>query len=376
MRVGGKSKSRSKSKNIQGRKMLTTVELLKKLAAHRPVSGDLERVNAAVRELQGVLEGENVHTRCESLEGRLILYAATAPTAEPEVLLNAHLDVVPAEEATYSLREENGLLFGRGTHDCLGNSAVVASTLVRLNGKASVGAIFSTDEEVGGITTRTMVERGYRGRQLVLVLDGKGYAVTVAQKGILNVVLRAHGKACHAAEPWKGDNAIDKLLAGYVKARALFPPLQAGDEWHNTMAGTIIQAGSVANRVPEVAEMTLNIRFTKEKDAAGIVKQLETATDLEVVPHVDCLPLAFDRKTPAIRELVQFMHTYLKTTITVDRINGATDARHFARLGVPVAIIGVPGKDAHGAAECVDLDALRTYEDMLVAFLSARPAPP
>ena len=164
--------------------MRTAVELLRALAACRPVSADVPAVNSAVDLLWAELESAGLHTTVEELQNRRILFAATVANGKcPDVLLNAHLDVVPAEPDQFDIREENGRLYGRGASDCLGNCAVAAGVLNRLKGRASVGAIFSTDEEIGGETTAAMVERGYGATRLILVMDGGGYAVTVACHG-------------------------------------------------------------------------------------------------------------------------------------------------------------------------------------------------
>lgn len=351
-----------------------TKELMRRWMALRPVSADVPKVNAVVEDLRGYLAANGVAVEVEELAGLRILYASTRPGRIQDVLLNAHLDVVPAEDALFTLREENGKFFGRGVHDCLGNAAAMANLLVRLNGRASLGAVFSTDEEIGGASTAAMVARGYGARKIVLVLDGDGDAVTVAQKGIINVRLIAHGRACHAAEPWKGTNAIDLLLDGYAKVRTLFPPVRPEDSWHDTMAATIIGAGSVHNRVPETAGLNLNIRFTRPGDDAAIVDRIRAASGLEAVAHVDCQPLRFSGDTPAIRSLVQFMQDRRRRPIAVKHMNGATDARHFAALGVPVAIIGVPGENAHAANEVLDAAALGEYEALLADFIAAGPA--
>lgn len=353
-----------------------TKDLLLELAANRPVTAETARVNATVDQLRQYLAGEGVRTAVEELDGRHILYAATVPGKRVDVLLNAHLDVVPAEEEVFQIREENGWLFGRGTHDCLGNSAVVANLLVDLQGKVSLGAIFSTDEEVGGATTKAMVERGYTARRFVLVLDGSGYALAVAQKGILAVRLIAHGRACHAAYAWRGDNAIDRLVDGYAKIRGLFPPIQPPDEWHTSMAATLIQAGTVANRVPDLAEMTLNIRFTEPGEGACLIEQLRVASGLEVQGRVECEPFAFSPDTPALRSLAAFMEKRLARPIRIERMNGATDARHFGGIGVPVGIIGIPGKDAHAHTECLELAGMAAYETMLRDYLNQNSALP
>ena len=348
---------------------LSTIDLMLKLIAHQPVTADLARVNAATGELRNYLEANGVYTVTETFEGREILYAATRKTKKTRVLLNAHVDVVPAEDAVFNIREENGWLVGRGTHDDLGNLALIANLLVTLNGQADIGAVFSTDEETGGATTRVMVERGYGAKELVLVLDGEGYAVAVAQKGIIKARFIARGVACHGAYPWRGVNAIDRLVDGYAKVRALFPPVEPPYEWRDTMAATIVSAGTVVNRVPEIAEMSLNIRFTRPGDDQRILRQLAEQSGLEVQGSVDCQPLAFSPETPALKRLAGFMQEKLRREIRIVRMNGATDARHFAALKVPVAIIGLPGEEAHGTAERLEIAGLHAYEKMLAEFL-------
>ncbi|MCK5805913.1 MAG: M20/M25/M40 family metallo-hydrolase, partial [Lentisphaeria bacterium] len=235
--------------------MKNSIELLKELISLRPVSADIENVNRASGVLFEYLTGEGLHCVVEHADGRDVLFAATEETKTPDVLLNAHVDVVPAEDHQFVPFERDGQLVGRGTNDCLGNAVILAQTLIRCQGRASVGALFSSDEEIGGMTTRAMVERGYGAQRLILIVDGSQYAVAVAQKGVLTLELQAEGKAAHASTPWQGSNAIDTLIDGYARIRDMFPGVTAGDEWHNTMVASIIQAGTVANRVPDKASL-------------------------------------------------------------------------------------------------------------------------
>ena len=52
-------------------------------------------------------------------------------------------------------------------------------------------------------------------------------------------------------------------------------------------------------------------------------------------------------------------------------MDGATDARHFVKLGVPVAILGTCGDGMHSSGEWAELQSLRDYADLLTAFLTA-----
>ena len=353
--------------------MQKTVDLLSELMACRPVTADVDRVNCAVEVMRRHLDTAGMHTCVEDIDGRRALYASTVPGKAPKVLLNTHLDVVPADDGMFRLREEEGRLAGRGTHDCLGNSAIAAQALIRTRGKASAGVVFSTDEETGGETTEAMVQRGYGATDLVLVLDGAGYAITTAQKGVLTVAVKATGTACHGAEPWKGDNAIDKLVDGYARIRELFPPVHPPDEWRNTMIAATIRAGTVHNRVPDEAGMVLNIRYTEVAGADELLERMRQVSGLTIETSMACPPVFFSDDTPAFARLAECMRQAFGRDIDLIRMNGATDARHFAELGVPVAIIGAPGEDPHGAGECVEAAGLAAYEDMLAAFLSEHP---
>lgn len=342
------------------------IDLLSELISLRPVTEDAAQVNAAVGHLAGFLDRAGVFTREYAHGGRNVLYAATHESDTVDFLLNAHLDVVPAEDAMFAMTEREGCLCGRGTVDCLGNAALIAGLLAELNGQASVGAIFSTDEETGGETTAFMASQPIRARKLILVLDGG--TLTVAQKGVLTVKLRAPGKACHAAEPWKGDNALDRLLDGYAAVRTLFTQAREHDQWHDTLVATRCQAGTVANRVPDSAEMTLNIRFTTVGDDQRILRTLRERSGLEVEPQMQCSPVVIDPDHPEIRRLQANLAASLGRDIPLERLNGATDARHFAEHDAPVVIMGLPGRGAHSSDEAVQkaqfplyLNALRKH---------------
>ena len=342
---------------------------MERLIRCRPLTSDPEAVNRATALVADVVSSAGLYTSEERVGGRRVLYAATRETHTPAVLLNVHLDVVPGDPGQFEPVEEAGWLAARGSHDCLGNAALAVQALLRAGPEVDCGAVFSSDEETGGDTTKRMVEAGYGARRLVLVMDGGGYALIIGQKGVLVVTLTASGEACHAAEPWKGRNAIDRLVDGYARIRELFPSVEPPDEWRDTLAATGMKAGTAANRVPDRAEMTVNIRYTEDTDAEQLLERIADVSGLAVETGLRCPPVFFEQDTPIFQTLRRCMESTLDHPVKITRLNGATDARHFVPTGVPVAIIGVPGRDPHGRGEAVSLEGLGTYEEMLVEFL-------
>lgn len=346
---------------------MTAKQLMKKMMAFRPVSGDIRAVNRIVDFLARYLKDKHIFTKTEKLNGRKILYASTVKGKSSKVLLNAHLDVVPADESVFRYREKGNWIMGRGAGDCLGNCAVIARVLAAMVGKADIGAVFSTDEETGGETTAYMVDRGYKG-DFVIILDGGGYRIATAQKGVVTIALRAVGKACHGSTPWRGMNAIDRLIEGYLEVKKLFPPVREGNEWHTTMSANIIHSGTVFNRVPDEAEMILDIRHTEETSPRKLMKKIRSTSQLKV-SAVRKQPMVFcNEKDPRLLELSGFMKKHLRRKIRIVRMNGATDARHFTRLRVPIAMIGIPASGAHSSKERASIPGMKLYEKMLRAY--------
>lgn len=343
---------------------MDAVGLMTELMALRPVTAEVARVNRAVDLLARELRAAKLFVKIEKAGRRKVLYAATRRTRTPALLFNAHLDVVPAEEELFQPRRRGAWLYGRGTHDCLGNCAVIAAALAGAGTRGDAGAIFSTDEETGGETTAYMAALGYRG-DLVLIMDGAGYAIKTAQKGILALRLQAQGRACHSSTPWKGRNAIDRLIEGYLKIKDEFPAVAAGDEWHATASGNVIRAGTVFNRVPDTAEMVLDVRYTEKENPGELLRRLRRRSGLQI-KQVTASPVVYcDAEHPVLLNLRECMRRSLKRKISLGRINCATDARHFAALGVPLAILGLPGGGAHGRNERVQVAGMARYEALL-----------
>ena len=355
--------------------MKSTVEMLTELMACHAMTSNVEGVNKAMEVMKGFAEAEGLYTTVEDFNGRHAMFVATVPGKEVDFLLNAHLDVVVVPSDDMFIPKVDGdIIRGRGVSDDQGAAICALKVMAALKGRASVGTIFTADEEHGGSTTGGMVNRGYKGRKIGLIIDGPAYGVAVAQKGIITLHLRAHGVSGHSSRPWSFQNAIDRLIDGYLKFRAVWPVVTEADQWHNTMAATVINGGNPAstNQIPNVAEMTLNIRYTKEEDYEKIVEQAKELTGLEIVttPH-HCQPMYTDEKDPLIQKLMDNMRkAFPDHEIKTSRMNGATDARHLVKMGIPLGIIGLPGGDAHGPNEWQSLSGLEKYAELLTNFIS------
>ena len=353
--------------------MNDTNALLEKLIRVRPVTSDPARVNAATAVMRDYLESHGIFCREEEFAGRRILYASNRESGTPDIILNSHLDVVPAEEEQFEPVVRDGKLFARGACDCLGNAVCLAKIL--LDAKRHVAAVFSADEETGGETTKHMVDLGYTAKHAVLILDSGDPTIIYEQKGVLVVHLTAKGRDGHAAYPWNCDNPIDKLMAGFTKFRAKWQNPTSETDWRNSMSACMTSAGTAPNQIPREASMTINFRIVDEASRAAILRDLAETTGCEVTLGEDIPPVSFDKDDPIFKKLQQSLseHACGGREVPLARLCGATDSRHWRALGIPVPVLGVTGGNEHSANEYVLLDSIGRYADAIVKFADDLP---
>ncbi|HEX9438908.1 MAG TPA: M20/M25/M40 family metallo-hydrolase, partial [Roseiflexaceae bacterium] len=97
------------------------------------------------------IPGLHIH-RADSA-GKPSLVVTLRDTRAPAVMLNAHLDVVPARPEQFRPTVRDGRIYGRGSQDMKGSGAVLLRLMKDLAVLAvppDVGFMFVSDEELGG----------------------------------------------------------------------------------------------------------------------------------------------------------------------------------------------------------------------------------
>ncbi len=345
------------------------LNLLDELIRLRPATENIPAVNRAAETIREFLAGRGLHCAMEELSGRKILYASNVGGKTPDLLLNAHIDVVPAAyESQYEPEYRDGWLYARGASDCLGNAVCIIKSLCEADPAVSIGAIFTSDEETGGETTGHMVKLGYQSERLIVVMDHwNKYNICCAQKGILIARLTAHGKGGHSSTPWAFDNPIDKLMDGYLKFRQNWKNPAKEDSWHTSMAATVIRGGLVGNQIPDTAEMLLNFRFLEPGEYEKLLRQLRELTGLEVTLEETCPPVTVSTDAPELKIMADTVEEIAGVRPEFDRMHGATDARWFASLNKPIAIMGIEGEGAHAKIERCKVDSIGEFSKIIKA---------
>lgn len=296
--------------------------------------------------------------RHEVTASRFNLYAGAG--GRPRVVLNSHIDTVPP---WFGSHEDETHLYGRGACDTKGIIAAMLAAGERLKSRGidDFAFLFVVGEETDSIGAKTAnVAFADLGSEYVVVGEPTESKFARASKGALTCFLRFEGVAAHSAYPHLGDSAINKMVAAIAE-------INAADWGAHDILGTttvnvgVVRGGQRPNIIAPEAECELIFRLVTTPDD---VQQRLAAL---IAPHGGTITLA--RGNPP-----QFMIVPEGQESAVVSFN--TDVPWLGNLGKPL-LFG-PGSilDAHGAREKIAkrdlLDAVTTYEEMVIALLEGR----
>jgi len=132
------------------------------------------------------------------------------------IIVNSHVDVVPAPKALFERRIANGIVHGRGACDAKGNVVTILLALralkeagIRLRG--DVIASFVIEEEAGGNGALSFIMDGHRADG-VIVLESTDCNVAPANRGAVWFDLGIEGKSTHMGRWREGVNAIEEMM--------------------------------------------------------------------------------------------------------------------------------------------------------------------
>lgn len=296
------------------------------------------------------------------------------------VLLMGHLDVVPADEDTwtsdpYEPEVRNGRLYGRGSSDMKGAIAamLVAAEryLDRADDPGEVVLAFVADEEHGGAGAQALVEADIDADGAIIG-EPTDMNVCTAIKGVARYEATVNGESCHSGQPDEGVDAIQGLAELLDRVATLDDELEATSHEvlaHEDITVTEVSGGVAPNVVADRATATIDWRFLPGTNEPGPFDERlrDTLNGLSVDNEV----LDLNRTVFARAGEIDPDHPLVRTILDAARdegvsadlvgFNAATDARFLIHdADLPTVHFG-PGsitKDAHTVDESVSVDEL------------------
>ena len=228
--------------------------------------------------------------------------AARVGDGDPTVVLNGHLDVVPAGDATqwdhdpYGGEVVDDRLYGRGSTDMKAGIALAMLTVDQLaepigSGNLDGSVVFhgAMGEETADPGTRVLLEEGFDGDYGV-VLEPTEFKVATSEKGLAWYDIDVEGVPSHASRPDQGSNAIEyaqhvlNALADYDRTVR-----ERTDDLVGCGYATVTQfvSGADSNKgvLPERATISLDRRFLPEETVTQLDDELDTLLEQVASDH-------------------------------------------------------------------------------------------
>ena len=318
----------------------------------------------------------------------------------PTIALNAHGDVVPPGEGwthdPYGAEIVDGWMVGRGAAVSKSDIATYAFAILaleksgaRLNGVVELHVTY--DEEAGGeIGPRYLLEQGLS-RPDLAIGAGFSYAVVNAHNGCLHLEVEVRGRSAHAARPSTGVDALEAANAilaalygwrGGLQARTSAVPGIGSPQ----MTVGLISGGINTNVVPDRVVFRLDRRIIPEENPAEVEAELNAVIARAAGLHpaakvgVERILLAEPlTPTPAGAKLTETLCRHASRVMGEPiRASGVplyTDARHYAKAGVPIVLYGagphtIEEANAHRADERLPLSDLYKATEVVALTLA------
>ncbi|MFC6716069.1 M20 family metallopeptidase [Natrialbaceae archaeon GCM10025810] len=311
---------------------------------------------------------------------------------EPTLVLNGHIDVVPAGDTDewshdpYGGEVEGEDLYGRGSVDMKTGVALAMLATVDLAEEIEAGDLEGSivfhaaiGEETAEPGTKTLLEQGYDGDYGV-VLEPTEMRTATSEKGLAWYEITISGDPSHASRPDQGENAIRhaqpvlEALETYDKEVRKRQDDLVGQAYATV---TMLDAGTKENVVPERATITVDRRFLPEETVEDIDAEIddllaEVSGDYDVEVSWERTrtyeSAAIDPESP-LAEVFR-RHSAEVADIPTDPwgINASTDVRNFVNDASIEAITWGPGdiSQAHTYNEHIDLLAARNGLEVLL----------
>ncbi len=347
-------------------------KILENLISFETVSNDKEVNKKALEYVKKEISNIPLHIKKEKSNGFHSLVLTTKKTKKPKILLQSHIDVVPAEKELFRLKEKDGKYYGRGVYDMKFAIYCYLRLLKELKSNLSnfdLGIMITSDEELGGFNgVGYLLKKGY-GADFAFLPDGRtDWEIEEGAKGFIHLLVKSEGEEAHASRPWEGENAIEKLNYFLQKAKKEFPKK---GKYYTTFNIGKIEGGLAGNQVPGKAQALVDIRFIPETSKDEVLKKLN-----KIKPKGITLKEVIS--SPSFKVNINNYYFNKFSEIAGEKYDikrrtafshGSSDARFFAQRKIPTLVVKPKGGGHHGPKEWIDKKDLERYYQVLKAFI-------
>ncbi len=360
------------------------IDLTKKLIAIPSTNDNPESLKEAVNFLaRHVAQNPAVTIEGYERNGKhsFIAYRGHTRPKKFDVLLNAHVDIVPADPEQFAPYEKDGRLYGRGALDMKGTAMILTDVFREMVDKVpyKLGLEIVSDEEIGGYDgARMHIDEGLRA-SFVIVGEYANHRNTIynAARGLCWAEIAFHGKEAHGGHPWKGDSAVIKAgkFAGAIVERY---PTPDKETWTTTAnISSLTTPNETHNKVPDLAVLKIDFRFTQE-DPVFENEDTVRAFIASIDPEAELVKMAAFEPAVNVEELNPYVQGLGRAVKQITKAEpqflgrpASSDGRHFAMFNNDIVEFGLYGQNSHTKGEYAELSSFDEYRSIVRSFLKS-----
>ncbi len=398
---------------IRSEEVLSLAQRLVSIESHADASGREAEIG---RCLVGWFRDRGIDAKLQPVDGdRSNVIARIPGGGGPSLLLNGHLDTVPAGEMSdaFAPRIEDGVLWGRGACDMKGSIAAMCVAMATLYRDKALGPnsvrqgtpeaslrpgglggdlIFAgtVDEESGSLGVKALIDSGFTADYAV-VGEPTSLRVATAHKGSCFVKVSLRGRGAHGSCPDQGVNAASYAARIVAAIEDELRP-RIAVRTHPLLGASTVSVGRICggtrpNIVAERCEIEIDRRYLPGESSplpeiqdlvASICHAIEGLSfDLSEMPMTAMVPHVPLGTSPESRIARAAAAVCAEAGLPVEPI-GVTywsDGGRLAASGIETVVLG-PGDiaNAHGPEDRVAIEELATaaglYRDLALRMLS------
>jgi glutamate carboxypeptidase len=288
--------------------------------------------------------------------------------SDRQILILGHFDTV-WDIGRLSYRVEGDKAFGPGVFDM---KAGIIQALWAVRAICELGFplnrkivfLLTTDEEIGSITSRPIIEEEARRSEAVFVVEppvAGSNALKTARKGVGHFAIRIRGKAAHAGNnPEEGISAVQEMAHQILLLDSL-----AEHSLGTTVNIGRALGGTRSNVIAAEAELQVDVRVTSTREARRIASAIQGLAPVlkgaSIVTEGGFVrpPMERSEATGNLFRLASECGATLGLTLTEAAVGGGSDGNFTAALGVPTLDgLGAVGEGLHAENEQIAIDQL------------------
>tara|TARA_R110001599_G_scaffold353462_1_gene592949 strand:- start:49310 stop:50635 length:1326 start_codon:yes stop_codon:yes gene_type:complete len=319
------------------------------------------------------------------------LVAARKGGSARRILLNGHMDTVfsAADDFQSLSADPDGTLHGPGVLDMKGGIVVMLNALRALSAggyldDANITVLFNSDEEIGSLGSRELIEELAGQHDIGLVFEGtRDNRMIRARKGLGQVRLKVIGRESHAGAAHEQGVSASLGLAHQVVAIEQLTDYQRGV----TVNVGVMAGGEKRNTIPGCADAYVDLRYPILADGEyllGAIDEIAARTYIEN-PNYPGLPATevWGVLHRPVKEVNAEVDALIAEAMGLSQLlgepivgsmysGGGTDGSIAQSVGLPtVDSLGLNGSGGHSSREMTSVNSL-IARTKLAAVIIAR----